>query len=476
MTDTTIAAISTPPGTGGIAVIRLSGNDAFSIADKVWKGFPLSTATSHTAHLGEILDTDGTTLDSALATVFHEGKSFTGEPTVEFSAHGSPWIQNRIVERLIEEGASAAAPGEFTQRAFANGRLDLAQAEAVADMIAASSKASQRLAAQQMKGVFSQRLEALRNDLIDIASLLELELDFSEEDVEFADRSHLLKLTSKARSEIQNLADSFRAGKALKEGVAVVIAGRPNAGKSTLLNRLLQDDKAIVSDIAGTTRDIIEDTIEIEGILYRFIDTAGLRDTSDDIEKIGVERAIGKLSTADIIILMIDSHDSKAIDEQIKYFSKTLNIPSDTDLIVILNKCDLNPDLVKPSVISERVTHVIQTIFDPAGERHIDIIPLSAKNGDGYDNLIHALTTLATAGHNPAQDLIVTNARHFEALHKTAEALTRVEEALTSPLTLPPDLISQDLREATHHLGTITGSITPSDLLQTIFSRFCVGK
>ena len=483
----TIVAISTPPGVGGIAVVRLSGPDAFAIADKIWQGTPLSNASSHTVHLGIITDSDGDMLDQAVATVFAENRSFTGEPTVEFSVHGSRWIQRRVVERLIEAGASAAGAGEFTQRAFLNGRLDLAQAEAVADMIAASSKASQRLAATQMKGNFSRRLNQLRDSMIDIASLLELELDFSEEDVEFADRSRLLEMTRSTRDEIARLADSFHAGRALKEGVAVVIAGKPNAGKSTLLNHLLQDDKAIVSDIAGTTRDIIEDTTEINGILFRFIDTAGIRESDDHIERIGVDRARQALTKADILLWLTDPNDPAELPT---------DIPEGLPTLILETKADCNEPAkqaksagaseqaksAEPAMQAKSAEPAMQAKSVKASiltsssnpEKHPKIIKISAKTGLGIPILLKCLTELAESGTDTSSDLIVTNARHYESLMRAIESLKRVEQSLTEGL--PADLTAQDLREAIHHLGTITGAITPADLLQTIFSRFCIGK
>lgn len=465
----TIVAISTPPGVGGIAVVRLSGPDAFAIADKIWQGTPLSNASSHTAHLGIITDSDGDMLDQVVATVFAENRSFTGEPTVEFSVHGSRWIQRRVVERLIEAGASAAGAGEFTQRAFLNGRLDLAQAEAVADMIAASSKASQRLAATQMKGNFSRRLNQLRDSMIDIASLLELELDFSEEDVEFADRSRLLEMTRSTRDEIARLADSFHAGRALKEGVAVVIAGKPNAGKSTLLNHLLQDDKAIVSDIAGTTRDIIEDTTEINGILFRFIDTAGIRESDDHIERIGVDRARQALTKADILLWLTDPNDPTELPA---------DIPEGLPTLILETKADCNEPAkqVKSAGASEQAKSAEAAIPTSSSnpEKHPEIIKISAKTGFGIPILLKRLTEIAESGTDTSTELIVTNARHYESLMRAIESLKRVEQSLTEGL--PADLTAQDLREAIHHLGTITGAITPADLLQTIFSRFCIGK
>lgn len=492
----TIAAISTPAGIGGIAVIRLSGDDAFQIADKIWKGTPLSSLPSHTARLGTITDSDGEMLDQAVATVFAKGRSFTGEPTVEFSVHGSKWIQRRVVERLIEAGASAAGPGEFTRRAFLNGRLDLTQAEAVADMISASSKAAQRLAASQMKGTFSRRLNELRENMIQLASLLELELDFSEEDVEFADRSQLLELTLSTLKETSRLADSFSTGKVLKEGVAVVIAGAPNAGKSTLLNHLLQDDKAIISDIPGTTRDIIEDTAEINGILFRFIDTAGLRSTDDSIEQIGVDRARQAIAKADIILHLIDpSSPSSSIE-----FEAT-----QAPVITVFTKADLYPDL--PEI------HALQTALeDPNSSKGNSLINkllrISATSGEGIPELLETITEIAVGGADRSHDLIVTNARHYESLLRASEALRRVAAALSptpdsslnsidsslnsvdssfnsadssfnsadSSFPISADFIAQDLREAIHHLSLITGAITPSDLLQSIFSRFCIGK
>ena len=492
----TIVAISTPPGVGGIAVVRLSGPDAFAIADKIWQGTPLSNASSHTAHLGIITDSDGDMLDQAVATVFAENRSFTGEPTVEFSVHGSRWIQRRVVERLIEAGASAAGAGEFTQRAFLNGRLDLAQAEAVADMIATSSKASQRLAATQMKGNFSRRLNQLRDSMIDIASLLELELDFSEEDVEFADRSRLLEMTRSTRDEIARLADSFHAGRALKEGVAVVIAGKPNAGKSTLLNHLLQDDKAIVSDIAGTTRDIIEDTTEINGILFRFIDTAGIRESDDHIERIGVDRARQALTKADILLWLTDPNDPTELPT---------DIPEGLPTLILETKADCNETAkqaksagaakqaksagaakqvksaetaeqaksAEPAMQAKSAEAAIPTSSSNPG-KHPEIIKISAKTGLGIPILLKRLTEIAESGTDTTTELIVTNARHYESLMRAIESLKRVEQSLTEGL--PADLTAQDLREAIHHLGTITGAITPADLLQTIFSRFCIGK
>lgn len=451
----TIVAVATPSGTGGIAVVRLSGPDALSIADSVWRGKTLSEVTSHTAHLGEILSEDGSPIDNAVATVFRGPRSFTGEDTVEFSLHGSRWIQRATVARLTAAGARAATAGEFTRRAFLNKRLDLAQAEAVADLIAAESKAAHRLAMTQMSGSFSRKLETLRERLVELASLLELELDFSEEEVEFADRSRLLALVQEVLDQIERLASTYRAGKAFKDGVPVAIAGRPNAGKSTLLNRLLGEDRAIVSDIPGTTRDVIEDTREINGILFRFFDTAGLRDTDDTVELMGIDRAIGAIDRAAIVLWTIDATDAAAIDAELEKVRARKEANPDRTYIALLNKSDLAG--------ADRECWNCQ-----------DVIHISAKSGTGCDRLETMLSRAATREHDPEQELIVTNERHLAAMRDGVEALRRVKEGLTTGL--PADLVAQDLREATRHLAAITGAITTPTLLSTIFSRFCIGK
>lgn len=481
MNTDTIAAIATPAGTGGIAVIRISGPQAFEIADAIWRGRPLSRAASHTAHFGEITDAHGETLDEALATVFHHGRSFTGEATVEFSIHGSTWLQREVLARIIEAGARMAEPGEFSQRAVINGRMDLAQAEGVADLIAASSRAAHRLATTQMKGVFSQRLDLLRQKMIDLASLLELELDFSEEDVEFADRSNLLSLCDSARTEIDRLASSFRTGQALKEGVPIAIAGAPNAGKSTLLNHLLQEEKAIVTDIPGTTRDIIEDTVEIDGILYRFIDTAGLRDTSDEVERIGIDRALQRCGDARIVLYLLDP-TSPLSPQTDRMHTLASALPTDTLLIPVTTKADLSPtpaDTASADTDSlrncsdDRMSDVEDGLADT--DRKIgEPLHISARTGEGVDTLLTEIRQYVTADHDPSSELIVTNLRHYHELRATSDALLRTSDALTAGL--PADLVAQDLREAIHHLSLITGAITSDTLLHTIFSRFCIGK
>ena len=454
-TSRTIAAISTPPGSGGIAIVRISGADAIAIAESVWQGCRLSDAEPRTAHLGRTADGDGEMIDEAVAIVWRAPASFTGEDTVEFSVHGSPWIQREVVNLLIDRGASAAEAGEFSRRALLHGRMDLVQAEGLADLIAASSKASLRLASRQMTGRMSQEFATLRDALVALASLLELELDFSEEDVEFADRSRLLDLSRKTRVKASMLADTFRAGKALKEGVNVVIAGAPNAGKSTLLNALLRDDRAIVSDVAGTTRDTIEGLVEIEGILFRLTDTAGLHHTDDLIERQGIERTHKALHGADIILHIVDASDPKA-HEDAQTFAEEYDT-QEASLITLYNKIDLEET-------------------NAADESHPTkcILRISAKNEIGIAELESKLAATARAGHNPDSELMVTNARHYDELRKTSTALENFESSMSSGL--PADLLAQDLREAIHHLNALTGAITTDTLLHSIFSRFCIGK
>ena len=476
----TITAISTPHGTGGIAVVRLSGPQAFEVADPAWKGAPLAEAATHTAHLGTITDADGSALDQAVATVFRAPRSFTGEDTVEFSVHGSKWIQRKVVERLISLGARAAEPGEFSRRAFLNGRLDLAQAEGVADLIAASSRAAHRLAMSQVSGTFSSRLNSLRDSLVELASLLELELDFSEEEVEFADRARLRDITHQTLAMTERLASTYAAGRAFKEGVPVVIAGAPNAGKSTLLNRLLGEDKAIVSDIPGTTRDVIEDTREIGGVLFRFFDTAGLRDTSETVERIGIERARDIIGRAAIVLWLIDASDADAdLAQRLEETEVRIDAHPQARHIILFTKADKTaggmPDDAAEmrsktaEMRSKRASMPGETDGIEAGSLRI-----SAKEDLNIDTLEAALVAAAKSEHDPDAELIVTNARHYAALLAGAESLRRVDEGLSSGL--PADLIAQDVRESLHHLGLLTGAVTTDTLLGTIFSRFCIGK
>ena len=583
--EDTIAAISTPNGTGGIAVIRISGPDSLSIVDSAWKGKSLRESSTHTAHLGRYYTTSGDLLDECVATLFRAPATFTGEDVVELSVHGSRWIQRELLSDLIRRGVRVAAPGEFTRRAYMNGRLDLAQAEGVADLISASSRASHSLALSQTRGHFSKALDSLRMQLIDFASLLELELDFSEEDVEFADREKMLALSQKILKEVARLSKSYSAGAVLKEGIPVVIAGIPNAGKSSLLNLLLNDDKAIVSDIPGTTRDIIEDTLELDGYLYRFIDTAGLRESADKVESIGIERAKERMRTAKIVIWLYDP--TAPLQPQQQELQNLLTDNPDSSIIILRNKSDLpvsssTADTLAPSTLEtaapaaletnssdslrtnvnasteteatvaleadlltsletatlsletgtqsletatpsletgthssletdayvsfETAAHSLETAtpsletgtqsletgayvsFETAtpshetddlkssihSSAHNEFIRFSTKTGEGLDKLKDRLKEISDSNFQSDSEIIVTNARHYEALIKGGEAIQRAIEGIESGIS--GDFIAQDVREALHYLGTITGAITTPTLLQSIFSRFCIGK
>lgn len=441
-------------------MVRLSGKDSLSIADSIWRGTRLTDAKSHTAHLGSIMQRDGSVLDRAVATVFRAPNSFTGEDTVEFSVHGSMWIQRELVELLCGHGAEPAGRGEFTRRAFMNGRLDLAQAEGVADMIAASSRAAHRLAVTQMSGEFSRKLDDLRARLIKLASLLELELDFSEEEVEFADRRQLSTLADETIAYIDRLTSTYKAGRAIKEGVPVAIAGAPNAGKSTLLNKLLDEEKAIVSDIPGTTRDIIEDTCEIDGILFRFYDTAGLRHTDDLVEKIGVDRARQAIDRAAIVMWL---HDLSGNDSEERMADIRNNMASNAEAchIIVHTKADL---------IDQAKTEMQKQKEDPSYEEH----RISSKTGEGIEDLKVSLVRAARRGIDNQAELVITNARHQTALTTGAEALKRARAGIDAGLSA--DFIAQDIREALHHISQVTGQITTPDLLSSIFTSFCIGK
>lgn len=445
----TICAISTPPGIGGIAVARVAGPRAIEITDALWHGKPLAATPAYTARVGTITEPDGTTLDQAVATVYRAPHSFTGDDIVEIAVHGSRYVQRRLIALLSDAGCRVADPGEFTRRAFMAGKLDLAQAEAVADVIASSSRAAHRIAISQLNGTFSRRLADLRQQLIDLAALLELELDFSEEDVEFASRTRLVTLATTLQTEIRRLLDSYNGGRAIKEGIPVAIVGPANVGKSSLLNRLLDDDRAIVSDIPGTTRDTIEETLHIGDYLFRFIDTAGIRTTDDPVEQLGITRSLHARARARILLSLSTTPPSSA-----PWPEQSEGSPSAPITIHIINKTDLTP-----------ATPI------PAGA-----IGISAKTGAGIDHLRTLLTDAAqklTASTDGESD-IITNARHAQALADAAESTARVIDGLTSGLA--PDLVAQDLRQTIAHLGSITGAVTSTDILTTIFSRFCIGK
>ena len=460
--EDTICAISTPAGTGGIAVIRISGSKAIETVMKSWRGADLRKAATHTAHFGTIVYPDGETLDEVVATVFRCPHSFTGEDTVELSCHGSQWIQSQLVAQMIGNGCRAAEGGEFTRRAFMNGKIDLSQAEAIADVIASSSRASHRIAVSQMRGGFSAMLAGLREQLLEFVSLMELELDFSEEDVEFADRTRLIDLAKHIDSVITNLADSFSVGNAIKNGVPVAIVGETNAGKSTLLNRLLHDDKAIVSDIRGTTRDAIEDTINLGGITFRFIDTAGIRDTSDRIESIGIDRTFQKIDNASVILWMIDGTQGTGNIRETA--ERIMPHCQGKQLIAVINKSDKLDNSTIQAIQSE-ISHI---------HDGISTIAISAKNDIAVDRLEKMLVESAGIPENDPNAVVVTNARHYGALCHAQEAIRRAITGLQSGLS--GDFVSQDIRECMHYLGEITGEITTHEILGSIFSRFCIGK
>lgn len=448
---TTIAAAATGPG-GAITLIRLSGPEAISITDSLFSR-PLTDAKGYTVHFGTLADGDRL-LDEVLVTLFRAPRSYTGEDMVEISCHGSSYITREVLSLLVRRGATPASAGEFTRRAFLNGKLDLSQAEAVADLIASESSAAHRIALNQMRGGYATELAGLREKLLHITSLLELELDFSEEDVEFADRSELSVLLNDIHTRCSTLAGSFRMGNALKNGVPVAIAGAPNAGKSTLLNALLGEERAIVSDIPGTTRDFIEESLTLEGIRFRFIDTAGLRHTDDTVEALGIERARERIKRASVVLLLIS--EAISTDEALEQI-QSLNLTAEQHLIVLLNKHDLWNTMP--------LTEALQSRFD--------VFSISARSGEGLDTLQRLLVN-SVADNMDEDSLIVSNVRHYEALLHACEALDRAQQGLQNGL--PSDLVSEEVRQVLYHLGTITGEITTDDILGNIFSKFCIGK
>lgn len=449
-----ICALATANGMGAIAVIRVSGKNSKHLVSKVFSK-DLSSLLSHTVHLGWMLSASGERLDEVLATIFDHGKSFTGEESVELACHGSPYIQQLLLQRLVEVGCRMAEPGEFTKRAFLNGRLDLSQAEAVADLIAAQSKQAHQVALQQLRGRFSSELQQLREQLINFAALIELELDFAEEDVEFADRSSLKQLVASVLQMVRRLAASFELGNAIKQGVPVAIVGAPNTGKSTLLNQLLGEERAIVSNIAGTTRDVIEEVLNIEGIQFRLIDTAGIRQTTETIEALGIERSQQKIEQAKIVLCLADSGDASNLQETQEWVQSLKTLHPDKNILLILNKADL-----KTTVNLNNQEEVLQ---------------ISALTGEGILELKNKLVQLTLGDFSIQDETIVSNARHHAALQLTAAALKRAQEGLQGHTTA--DFIAMDIREAMRQLGHITGQIDiDTDILGTIFSKFCIGK
>ncbi|WP_293301713.1 tRNA uridine-5-carboxymethylaminomethyl(34) synthesis GTPase MnmE [Pedobacter sp. UBA4863] len=451
LNNDTIIALSTPPGSGAIGVIRLSGANAITLTNQVFKGKDLEKQATHTLHFGLIKDAD-VVVDEVVVSLYIGPKSYTKENVVEISCHGSNYIIQQIINLLISKGARAAKPGEFTLRAFLNGTLDLSQAEAVADLIASDSKASHEVAMQQMRGGFSNELKGLREQLIHFASMIELELDFAEEDVEFANREQLRDLIQRIQKVLQRLIHSFEVGNVLKNGVPVVIAGKPNVGKSTLLNALLNEERAIVSDIAGTTRDTIEDEITINGVVFRFIDTAGIRETADVIEAKGVARSLEKMKQAKLIIYMVDAQEEQAtVLTQLQDLAK-----QPTPYLFIANKAEL--------------LNTNQKAFYAEN----GALLISAKAKVGMDVLEKALLDKVNLSHINTSETLVTNIRHVEALKQTQNSLNNVLQNIGNPIT--SDFLAMDIKQALHYLGEITGTVTTDDLLENIFTKFCIGK
>ena len=459
ITEGTIMALSTASGAGAIAVIRLSGSEAIGLTESVFKARSeklLVNQKSHSIHLGDIIH-QNTVIDEVLVSVFKNPHSYTGEDVIEISCHGSPYIQQQIIKILIEQGAQTAKPGEFTLRAFLNGKMDLSQAEAVADLIASENEASHQLAIQQMRGGFSSEIKNLRQELLNFASLIELELDFAEEDVAFADRKQLESLLLKIQAVLKNLLDSFALGNVIKKGVPIAIIGPPNVGKSTLLNCLLNEDKAIVSDIAGTTRDSIEDEITLEGVCFRFIDTAGIRETEDTIEKIGIKKTREKIELASFVFHLVDPTEflknQNPLTTELRAFK---NQYPNKKLLVVFNKKDQNHTFKIPEQI-----------------QNYQSVSISAKMNFNIDVLIELLTVHFKL--NPTQDQsIVTNSRHYGSLYAAQKEVTAIQNGLSNGLS--GDLLSIDLRQALFHLGEITGEVTNDELLGNIFENFCIGK
>lgn len=465
--EDTIVAPATIPGTGAITIIRVSGPDTFAIVDKVvdFKSGTAASAKANTIKYGTVTLEDGSPLDEVLVSVFRAPHSYTGEDSAEISCHASPFVASELIRLLCDAGARPANPGEYTRRAFVNGKMDLAQAEAVADVISSTNESSLRIAMNQLRGGYSSDLKKLREKLLEISSLLELELDFSEEEVEFADRGELTSLLDEALLKIHSLTDSFRYGNALRNGVPVAIVGAVNAGKSTLLNALLGDERAIVSDIAGTTRDTVEETFVIDGCLFRLIDTAGLRESVDLVEKIGIERSYKKLSEASIVLAVLDiTADEAANDSAVEDIVSRID-PMRQKIIFLLNKADILAPNINVSILNNSVSST---------EGKAIKLYISAKTGFGLDSLRERLIDCQKSLMPDTEDTIVTNARHYAALREASSSLEAAKQSLIAKRS--NDLIAEDLRQANHHLGTIFGEVTPDEVLGRIFERYCVGK
>lgn len=453
----TIAALCTPPGSGALGVIRISGPQAVAVADRLFSR-SLADAPGHSLHYGQFRRPDGSPLDDVLLSVFRAPRSFTREETVEISFHGSPYILREALEVLTGSGCRLAEPGEFTRRAWLNGAFDLAQAEAIADLIAAESAAQHRVALNQLRGGVSRELAALREELLHFASLIELELDFAEEDVEFADRSGLQRTVDRIQAHIGKLAHTFKLGNAVKNGIPTVIVGRPNAGKSTLLNALLQEERAIVSPVAGTTRDTIEETLNINGVMFRLVDTAGIRDAQDQIEVLGIRRTMEKIESAAILVYVFDVTALSVDDVRADILSL---LRPGMSLVVVANKIDLAPQFDRGFWVLPQVMN------DPQ-------LFLSAKNPDSIHELLDTLYGVALGNETLTDAPVVTSARHAEALARAAEALAQVQTGLQTGIS--GDFLALDIRAAMFHIGSITGQITNDDILGNIFSKFCIGK
>ena len=469
MYNDSIVALATPSGAGAISIIRVSGPDAIEIGASIFKSIKnkdLKQQKTHTLHLGHIID-EGKTLDEVLISIFKGPNSYTGENTIEISCHGSTYIQQQIIQLLLRKGCRMADAGEFTLRAFLNGKLDLSQAEAVADLISSDNEASHQIAMQQMRGGFSNEIAKLREELLNFASLIELELDFAEEDVEFADRTQFHELLNRIEFVLKRLIDSFAVGNVIKNGIPVAIVGEPNVGKSTLLNALLNEERAIVSDIAGTTRDTIEDELVIGGVGFRFIDTAGIRETKDVVESIGIQKTFEKIEQAQVVLYLVDglelNHEG-ALDSLVIALNKTQNQYPQKTIVTIINKKDL--------ISEENIVNIEKKLT--TNNQQPTTIFISAKNKEGIDELKNTLLSFVNTGALRNNETIVTNTRHYDSLLKALDEIQKVKFGLESNLS--SDLMALDIKEALYHFGLITGQVTNDELLGNIFANFCIGK